>query len=341
MSGNPTPCALIEQLDSHGRVQWRERIALDNDKRRFTIGRALDADVTLDDPYAAARHAAIEVTADGKLLVTDLDSANGIVVAGKRHHGVQNVEVPDGLLQIGRTRLRVRTTFDTLAAEIPDQIRPASVLRDPAWIAGISAIAGTAQLIYSSWLGAPRDLTSVVVTSMISAIAAAGVWVAFWSLLSRVILGEWRWLRHAAIFLGVAVVFFAINGLTDLSWFAFSLPHWANRAAWTGAIAFACALYLHLTNASNISANRAALIACIVPAISGGAGQWVQDRAQIRDVNYIGAGLRIYPPALHLSAANTQDAFFDKAMTLREAADKKRKATHLDEDDAESSDDDT
>lgn len=341
MNGNTSPAALIEVLDSHGRVQWRERIALGVDHRHITIGRALDADVTLDDPYAAALHARIEVTLEGKVLASDLDSANGIVISGKRHHGARGVEVPDGLLQIGRTRLKVRTTYETLAPEKPDQLRPASVLRDPAWLAGIAAVAGTAQLIYSNWLGAPRDLTSVVVTTMISAIAVASAWVAFWALLSRVILGEWRWLRHAAIILGVAVVFYAINGLLDLSWFAFSLPHWANRAAWAGAIAFACALYLHLTNASNVTAKRAALIACIVPAISGGAGQWVQDRAQMRDVNYIGAGLRIYPPSLRLSGASTVDNYFDKTQSLRDAADKKRKASHLEEDESEAADDDT
>lgn len=340
MSGEEHPIALIEVLDSHGRVHWRERVALDGEKRRFTIGRALDAEVTLDDAYAAARHCEIEMTPEGKLLASDLDTHNGIVIGGKRHHGAKGIEVPDGLLQVGRTRLRVRTSHDTLAAEKADQLRPASMLHDPAWIAGIGAVAGITQLVYSNWLGAPRDLTSVVVTTLISALAAAGLWVAFWSLLSRVILGEWRWLRHAAIFLGVAVIFYAVNGLLDLGWFAFSLPHWANRATWAGAIGLACALFLHLTNASNITPKRAALIACIVPALSGGASQWVQDRAQMRDVNYIGTGLRIYPPALRLTGASTAGDYFAAASQLRDTADKKRKAMPTDDDEADAGDDD-
>ncbi len=330
---------LVEILDSHGRVQLRERVALADDKRTFSIGRAVDADVTLDDAYAAARHATVEITPDGRVLVSDLDSVNGVLIAGKRHRGTRNVEVPNGVLQIGRTRLRLRTAFEALPPEKPDQLRPASVLHDPAWLAGIGAAAGLAQLGYTTWLGVPRDLAAVLVTTLISAAAGAGMWVAFWALLSRMLCGEWRWLRHAAIFLGVAAIFYAINGVLDLGWFMFSLPQWSLRAAWVGAIALGCALYLHLIHASNIAPRRAAIVACIVPALSGGAGQWVQERQQMRDVNHIGASLRIYPPALHLSTAGSIDDYFQSAAALRAAADAKRKATRADDDDSAAGDD--
>lgn len=329
---------LIEILDSHGRVQLRERLTLGENKRTLVLGRAVDADVTLDDPHAAARHAVLEITPEGRLLVSDLDTVNGVVIGGKRQRGVKNVEVPDGLLQIGRTRLRIRTAHEPLASEKPDQLRPASILRDPAWLAGIGAIAGAAQLAYTAWLGAPRDLLTIIVTMLISAVVASSAWVAFWALLSRMLRGEWRWLRHAAIFLGVAAIFFAINGVIELSWFVFSLPQWSTRAAWVGAIAFGCALYLHLIHASNIAPRRAAMIACIVPALSGGAGQWVQERLQMRDVNYIGASLRIYPPTMRVRDAGSMENYFQTASSLRDAADKKRKATHADEDDTESAD---
>ena len=330
---------LIETLDSHGRVQLRERIMLDGGKRTFTIGRAVGADVTLDDAHAAATHATIEITPDGKILVTDHDSINGIVVAGKRHRGTQPLAVADGLLQLGRTRLRVRTAHETIAPETLDHVRPASLVRDAAWIAGIAAVAGAAQLGYSTWLGAPRDLAATLVTTSISALLATAAWVAFWALLSRVLRGEWRWLPHAAIILGVVVVFFALNGVLDLGWFVFSLPPWSTRAAWVGAIALGCALYLHLTRASNITARRAALVACIVPALSGGAGQWVQERQQQRDVNHIGTSLRIYPPGLRVRDGVSLDAYFQNATALRDAADKKRKAIRADEDDSEAADD--
>jgi hypothetical protein len=341
MNGQIVQIVLIEILDSHGRVQTRERVTLSSDKPAFTIGRSITADVTLDDAHAAALHAAVTLTPEYKILVSDLGSVNGIVVAGKRHRNqgdAQNLELTDGLLQIGRTRLRIRTAHETLAPEKPDQLRPASILHDPAWIAGIGALAGAAQLIYSNWLGAPRDLATLVVTTLISGVLGASAWVAFWALLSRVILGEWRWLRHAAIFLGIAALFVAINGIMELGWFMFSLPQWSTRAAWVGAIALGCALYLHLTQASNISARRAAMVACILPALSGISSQWVLERYQMRDVNHIGASLRVYPPSLRLGSAGTVDDYFKRTAALRDAAEKKSKAAQADDDESESGD---
>ncbi len=329
---------LVEILGSHGRVQTRERITLTGAQRSFTIGRSVAADVTLDDAHAAALHASVEITPDGKILVTDLGSVNGIAVAGKRHREAQQLELADGALQIGRTRLRIRTAHESLAAEKSDQSGPTSMMRDPAWIAGAGALAGGLQLAYGSWLGAPRDLATVIVTTLMSGVLAAGAWVAFWALLSRVMQSEWRWLRHAAIFLGVAAIFIAINGVLDLAWFTFSLPQWTTRTAWVGAIAFGCALYLHLIHASHITARRAALVACIVPALSGGTGQWLQARYQMRDVNHIATSVRIYPPALRARAAGTAEDYFRDATALRDAADKTRKAIRADDEDDESAD---
>ncbi len=209
-----------------------------------------------------------------------------------------------------------------------------------AWIAGAGALVSGVQLAYTSWLGAPRDLATVIVTTLISGALAAGAWVAFWALLSRVMQNEWRWLRHAAIFLGIAAVFVAINGVLELAWFMFTLPPWGTRAAWIGAAAFGCALYLHLMHSSSLTRRRAALIACLIPALSGGAGQWVQARYQMRDVNYIATSVRIYPPSLRLRAAGATEDYFRGIAALRDGADKTRKAMRADDEDDESSDDD-
>jgi hypothetical protein len=331
---------LVEILGSHGRVQARERVTLTSETRSFTIGRSVQADFALDDPYAAAVHVSVEISPDGRLMVSDHDSINGIIVSGKRIHRAQKLELTDGVLQIGHTRLRVRTEYELLAPEKLDQIVPASLIRTPAFIVAFGGLICLLQLVYSGWLGAPRDLVTTLVTSLISAMLAAGVWIAFWALLSRVLQGEWRWLRHAAILLGIAAVFVSLDGLLELGWFMFSLPQWSTRAALVGAIAFGFALYLHLTHASSISKRRAALVACIVPALSGGAGHWVQERFQVRDVNHISASLRVYPPSLRLSSASSIDSYFLAAAALRAAADKKRKSIPSDDESADNEDDD-
>ena len=314
---------LIETIDGHGRVQACQRFQLTEISRKLTIGRSIHADVTLDDPYAAGLHAAIEVMPDGHVVVSDLGSLNGVVVAGKRCHGVRDLDLPDNALQVGRTRLRVRTTREALEPERPDQLRPASLLQHPAWIAGIAATASVLQTIYATWLGAPRDLVAAVVTALGLSVALIAVWVSFWGLLSRVMQGEWRWARHTAIILSVAAAFTALTGAVELGWFAFALPPWGHRSAWLAAIALGCALYLHLTSASPLTRGRAAQIALLIPLLIAAGNQWLQERSQRRNVNYIGEAVRIYPPILRLRASITVGDYFRNSAALRQAADSK------------------
>ena len=322
---------VIESLDSYGQVRLRERFALSDAKRSFTIGRGVDADVTLDDEHAAALHASVEILPDGRVLASDLGSLNGIVAGAQRHHGVAGLELADGLLQVGRTRLRVRTARSSLAPEQLDQLRPASLLADPAWIAGAGAAMAGGQVVYNSWLGAPRDLAASAVTALATALLVVAVWVAFWGLLTRVMKGEWRWLRHAAILLGLAAIFAAVDGTLDLGWFMFSLPPWSSQFWWLAAVAIGAAIYLHLVQASSLSTRRAALIACLIPALVGGGRLWLAERSVVRDVNNIATRQRIFPPALRLSAADTMDNYFKRVTALREAADSRRKALVADE----------
>ena len=109
-----TETVLVEIIDGHGRRQAGQRLQLTEISRKLTIGRSIHADVTLDDPYAAGLHAAIEIMPDGRVVVSDLGSVNGVVVAGKRCHGVRGLDLPDNALQVGRTRLRIRTGREAL-----------------------------------------------------------------------------------------------------------------------------------------------------------------------------------------------------------------------------------
>jgi hypothetical protein len=179
------------------------------------------------------------------------------------------------------------------------------------------------QLIYASWLGAPRDLAASIVVRLALSMAVAVAWVALWALLSRVMQGEWRWFRHAAIFLCAAAMFSAVTGMVDLGWFVFALPPWSDRNTWIGAVALGCALYLHLTRASSLPGGRAAQIACILAVLLAGGSQWLQDRYRMRNVNYIGDPEHIYPPSLRLRAADAVEDYFKSIEALRDAADGK------------------
>jgi hypothetical protein len=70
---------------------------------RVLIGRSRDCDVTLDDPNVSRRHAELR-NEDGRWIVTDLGSTNGVKVNGRR---VDNHPLdPGDELQFGLARLR-------------------------------------------------------------------------------------------------------------------------------------------------------------------------------------------------------------------------------------------
>jgi hypothetical protein len=121
----------------------------------------------------------------------------------------------------------------------------------------------------------------------------------------------------------VAAVFTALTGVVEFGWFAFALPPWSHRSAWLAAIALGCALFLHLTSASPLTRGRAAQIALLIPLLIAAGNQWLQERSQRRNVNYIGEAVRIYPPILRVRAPNTVDDYFRNSASLQELADSK------------------
>jgi pSer/pThr/pTyr-binding forkhead associated (FHA) protein len=327
---------LVDCLDGQGAIQFRERFTVSDGRRALIIGRSVNADITVDDDHVAPLHASVEVTADGRLLARDLGTVNGVIIDRKRHHADRGLSVPlgaDGILQVGRTRLRLRTSHQPLTPEKTDTANPGarSLLEHPGRLALGGALLVATQSGYDAWLGAPRDLTGVLVTSVGFAALLTVAWVSVWALLSRVMQHEWRWLRHAAIFLGISAAAVAVEGLVDLGWFAFSLPPLSGRNYWLITLTLATAITLHLIHASGLTARRAAMIGCLVPAILAAGGYWMLQRSTNRNVNYVEAPLRIYPPGVRLLAAGSSADYFTAARSLRTAADRKMKGTPLED----------
>jgi pSer/pThr/pTyr-binding forkhead associated (FHA) protein len=321
-----TATVVVEKLDGAGRVLGRDRIVLREAKRTFTIGRSVLADVHLDDPYAAALHAAIELTPDGRLLVSDLGSVNGIVVGGNRQHKLESEPVANQVLQIGRTRLKLRTNNEDIAPEKQDTQRTAWRPQSYAVTAMVAGAAIVAQLVYASWYTAPRDLVATMAYSLAMPAVIAAAWVAVWGLLTRVMQGEWRWLRHLTIYLGGLALYTALGSILQFGRFVFSSSSWLGVDIWLGLAALGVVLYLHLRGASSLTGRHAATVACVIPLLIGSTGHWFYFRNMMRDVNHIGAHMPIYPSALRLSAAEPLDKYFARSATLRQLADRKLKA---------------
>ena len=326
---------VVEILDGHGKVRSRERLDLDPASPRFTVGRGIAADVILDDAHAAALHAAIEITPEGRVLVSDLGSLNGVLVGGERLRGVQALALEDGRFGVGRTWLRVRTAAEDLAPELAEDGGAGRAARNAPWVAAAGALVCLLFVVYSSWVGAPQDVASVIATASVSSMLLAGGWVAAWGFVTRVMQGEWRWMRHAAIFFSAFAVIIVIDWAMDVLWFALALPTWTLREVILLLGAAAYVLYRHLRGAANISLRRAALIAVLLPLVIGGSSYLVLERNQARNVNYIEIEAQLFPPDWRLRPGGSLDRYFIDAARLQEDSDRKRRAMPVDDNEAE------
>lgn len=323
---------MVEVLDHHGRVVSRERVDTERHPAPLTIGRSVDADVVLDDPFVAAMHASVALGPDGTPRISDLHSQNGLLVDGRRVHGAQDLPLPGGLVQLGRTRLRVRSGLQPLAPERADR-RAAMDIRP--WHALVGGAACAAIALYLVWLEIPRDFAPAAAMALVFGGLSAMAWIAVWALLSRVMAGEWRWMTHAAIGFGVTALLFVLRLTADVGGFSFgtALSPLVDVVMGVGCVALA--LYLHITHASSLRRRTAALFALLVPLAVGGTGYWVKSRSEAMDVNFIGDVPSLYPPALRLRPAGSLDAFFAETAALQAEAEAGRRRVDADDDELE------
>ncbi|MEX1166207.1 MAG: FHA domain-containing protein [Hydrogenophaga sp.] len=103
---------VVELLHRDGSVLSR----LPAPQQHFTLGRALDNDLVLDDPHAAAHHAEILFVDHLQARLKDLGSVNGI--APQRGKKAPEILIQnDGVLRVGSSSIRVRSSDWPIAPE--------------------------------------------------------------------------------------------------------------------------------------------------------------------------------------------------------------------------------
>ena len=319
---------VVEVLSGHQRVRARHRFAVAGEAAQCTVGRGATCDVVLDDPYVAAVHARISVDADGRVTVTDLESINGIEVNGLRRRGGEPVELDgSGIFRVGHTRLRVRTAREVIAAERADR-------SDTSWWSrgtGLNALAAgfvvsISVTVLEVWTSTtqPRELSTALVTALLTLLGLAGLWIALWALASRVAFGESRWLRHATI---VALAFATATVLTGLLGVAngalgLHLPSAVDPVLF--GITVAAALSAHLVTASPMRARFALALGVTIPAIIIATVLWTQARNQNRSPSYVADRDQVVPPVLVMRRGVSLDRFTTELTDLRPRADDNR-----------------
>jgi len=304
----------IEVLSRHRAVLSRHRCT----GRGIRIGRAYTNDVILDDPFVAPEHAYIARDDDGRLVVEDMGTANGIQASHGRARLDRLALGDDTVFRIGHSYLRLRRTDHAVVAErqFGEQARawPAIVGLAAAVVAGAAA---------SQWLGdygEPKAVTYVVPALAVS--CAVAVWAALWSLVARIFVGQARFERNLTIALAGALAIETVRAAAAVGSFGLS---WSALAGYTS-IGFLCVVaatgfaHVRLVNPARSLAAGGAIAALVV--VVAAVQLLVQsDDHRPPSLLYV---RNLMPPALRLAPVENEAAFFTGVETLRAKIDADR-----------------
>lgn len=331
MSTTPTTTTLglIEAHDRHGALLARAPIT----RWPVTVGRALDCDLVLDDPFVAPRHLRIDraVDAPRTVQVEVLETRNGARLQRKRHAQGERFDWPDATpIDLGHTHITLRLADAPIADE---QALPEFPWRTVGTTAALVVLVGAAAMA-SSWLESRdssqylKSLPSVLLMLLL----VLSAWSGLWAVANKMFAGRLQFWRHVRIACTVYLASEALRLVANLAAFSFSLEALSQFASVLGVLVLAWALYAHLATVLprrrvGLAWTVAAVVALGVPAWLG--AQWL-NRMRLTNEMYMSS---LFPPSLRVTPAAPVDQLLQDAEALRAKLDRRLKDDGLADED--------
>ncbi len=324
MSAMPnTTLGLIEAFDRHGALLARAPIT----SWPVTVGRALDCDLVLDDPFVAPTHLRIDrvVDAPRTVQVEVLETRNGARLQRKqssKHYGQgERFDWPDGTpIDLGHTHVTLRLADTPIAAEQP---LPQFPWRTVATTAVLMTLV-VAVALGSSWLES-RDTSQYLKslpTVVLMLLVVLSAWSGVWAVANKMFAGALQFWRHVRIACAAALGVDVVHLVAHLSAFAFSLEVFSQFANLLVVLVLAGALYAHL--ATVLPRRRAGLAWTVVAVVALGVPSWLGaqwlNNMRLSKSMYMSS---IFPPSLRVAPAVPVEQFLQDTEALRSKLDRR------------------
>jgi hypothetical protein len=305
----------IETLARNGDVLQRRRIV----SLPIRLGRGYDNDFILDDDYAAASHARIELDSAGQLVLRDLGSRNGIVHKGRRLPEV--VLLGDTVVRIGHTSLRVRAANFPVAPELADRTFHRWEGALPGGV-GMLLVCGFA--LFARWLSDTQYFEFVRYFEALAwGVGAALLWSGAWAFGNRLFGRHARLGRHLFIF-GSGVVALALLALLAAAIaYAFSAEAFTHYASHAATVLVAGMVYFHLCTVKPQNRRRYRWIAAGMAVLGSGLILIfnLQRSGRLADELYMAV---LLPPGLRVSRDHGIDEFMREVDGMKQPLDRSR-----------------
>lgn len=309
-------CGQVEVLSRSGAVLRRIPLPCGT----LFLGRDPVNDLILDDPYVCPHHARLHED-EGKLIVEDLGSVNGLSRAPGAPR-VDRLEVATGeCVRIGHTLLRYRSATAPLAPTLIDRTSTSTLrhFERPSILAGLILLAPALLLLNTYLETISRVQIGKLLMPPVFTLLAILFWAALWAFASRLLTYRWHYFIHFGIACAGLSALQILKTGNDYLCFALnldtihgSLGHGAET------VILALLLFAHLRYVSaapsRVLARAAALLSLaflglsLLPVIS--------ERGEFSSTPTFQASLK--PPAFILVEGNSTDRFFTQAQAIRE-----------------------
>jgi hypothetical protein len=313
VAGDHRKIAVVEVLDRDGHLRttfpvWRWPV---------TIGRAIDCDVVLDDPHAAARHATL-LDAEDTLSLSVGTTINGIQLEGRVLRSGESVTLGrDEVFQIGTTKLRVRLASDHLAPERPLTNESGSLGPQ---IAGM-AVAFTAWNAAQFWLRSdPGGRLSEYLAIVLASLLTLTLWVGFWSVGSKLVQHRFDFRRHARIALLYSLIISAVGAALPLLAYSIGWTFLSRIVVLTAGALVAAMVLAHLTLI--LPSYRRVLVSAVAAVFVTGAGLFTAHNYQTYERPFGELYVTtLAPPALRLAHGVSTAQFIEDSRSLKKTLD--------------------
>lgn len=313
VAGDHRKIAIVEVLDRDGHVRttfpvWRWPV---------TIGRAIDCDVVLDDPHAAARHATL-LDAEDMLSLSVGTTVNGIQLKNRRLASGQSATLSrDEIFEIGITKLRVRLASDHLAPERP--VAPEA--RSPRLQVAAMAVVFMAWNAAQYWIRSdPGARLSEYLAIVLASLLTLALWIGFWSVGSKLVRHRFDFTRHARVALFYWLLVSAAGAALPLVAYALGWAFLSRVVLLTAGAIVAAMVLAHLTVI--MPAHRRVLFGAVAAVFVTGAGLFIAHNYQTNERPFPELYVStLAPPVLRLAHGVSTARFIEDSKALRNRLD--------------------
>jgi hypothetical protein len=305
----------VETLARNGDVLHRHQV----DALPIRIGRGYDNDFIVDDIHCAARHAIVELDPDGRMVMRDLGTRNGVIHRGKRKSSL--VMTGDTVVRLGHTSLRVRAADFPVAPELVDRTMHG-------WEGGMPGLVGMfligAVSLFTVWLNDTQAFQLIrYLQALAYGIGAGLAWGGAWAFANRLFGRHARLGRHLFIFgCGVAAITAFKLGSSAIA-YSFSIEPITRYGSHAVILLAAGMLYYHLSTVKPYNA-RSFVAICLFLALLGSGLTLISNEqrgGRLGDELFMSV---LLPPAMRVAGNHNVDDYMVKVEGMKAQLDKDR-----------------